>query len=292
MFRVLTQPYPISKTFKSQIWVASIISSGVFFLLFVFQPFGLDRLPVPLLYWLIIGYTAVCFITMMANYLIIKILFPRFFTENTWKVYKEILWILWTVLIVSLANGLYGIMLGRFELGLPHSFDILFITFVVAIAPVSLMVILKHNLLLKKNLRLATQLNQNLQQYHHHTEITNKNTQSLQITFKSDEKKGELTIDLDSFFYAQASDNYLEIYYLKNEKLQKALLRNTLKNIEMDFAAFPQLFRCHRSFLINLNNIKKVEGNSQGYKLTFEKTDFQVPVARNLAKVFKEKIRD
>jgi hypothetical protein len=290
MFRVFSQPYPLSSTLKEQLWVASIISGGVFFLLFVFQPFGLGSLSPLHLQWIVLGYAVVCFVAIVFNYLIIKILFPKFLAESTWKVYKEILWILWNTVWVGFMNSIYSSSLAIFPMTFSNLLGMVFITFSVAVLPVTLMIILKHNRLLKKNLRVANELNANLQQYHHHQELTNEKVPRPQITFKSEEKKGEIILDLDCFLYAQADDNYLEICYLKDEKLQKALLRNTLKNVEMDLVAFPSIFRCHRSYLVNLNNIKNVEGNSQGYRLSFEKTDFRVPVARNLSKIFKEKI--
>jgi DNA-binding LytR/AlgR family response regulator len=48
------------------------------------------------------------------------------------------------------------------------------------------------------------------------------------------------------------------------------------------------IFKCHRSYMININYIERFEGNSQGYKLFFENVNFPIPVSRNSATKLKE----
>ncbi|MBP8849665.1 MAG: LytTR family transcriptional regulator DNA-binding domain-containing protein [Breznakibacter sp.] len=55
-------------------------------------------------------------------------------------------------------------------------------------------------------------------------------------------------------------------------------------------AAYPEFIRCHRGYMVNLLNIKSVEGNSQGYRLGFNGTNTEVPVSRAFTKIFQESL--
>jgi DNA-binding LytR/AlgR family response regulator len=50
------------------------------------------------------------------------------------------------------------------------------------------------------------------------------------------------------------------------------------------------IMRCHRSYLVNVNHIDRVEGNSQGYRIYFETIDFAVPVSKNYVNKLRELI--
>ena len=50
------------------------------------------------------------------------------------------------------------------------------------------------------------------------------------------------------------------------------------------------IYKCHRSYLVNINYIERFEGNSLGYKLFFENVNFPIPVSRNAVTRLKELI--
>ncbi len=52
----------------------------------------------------------------------------------------------------------------------------------------------------------------------------------------------------------------------------------------------PGIYRCHRSFLVNLSNIKTVTGNSNGFKIYFKSYNKHVPVSRSYTNEFKKLI--
>ncbi|RNC86767.1 MAG: LytTR family transcriptional regulator [Winogradskyella sp.] len=93
------------------------------------------------------------------------------------------------------------------------------------------------------------------------------------LTLKGDNKLDILKILPDDIVCISSADNYVEVNYLRNGKLNKKLLRNTLKNIQNDV---PNLFKVHRSHLINLSHF--IEWNdSSSVKLT----ETEVPVSKN-----------
>jgi DNA-binding LytR/AlgR family response regulator len=72
--------------------------------------------------------------------------------------------------------------------------------------------------------------------------------------------------------------------------LSKKLLRNSLKAVTESLVEHPQLFRCHKSYLVNLLNVVHVSGNAQGYKLHLLNTDFRVPVSRQHNEEIKKRL--
>ena len=86
------------------------------------------------------------------------------------------------------------------------------------------------------------------------------------ITFYSDNKSEWLKIRPTDLILLESADNYVSIHYREKDKVQKKLLRSTLTKMEEQIT-HPSIFRCHRSYMVNLNQIKQVQGNSRGLQL-------------------------
>lgn len=56
-------------------------------------------------------------------------------------------------------------------------------------------------------------------------------------------------------------------------------------------ARYPALYRCHRSYLVNLIYVEKVSGNALGLKLHLKGYPGEIPVSRSLNHQIEEKIR-
>ena len=71
------------------------------------------------------------------------------------------------------------------------------------------------------------------------------------------DEKGELKLSVkpEMLYYLEAADNYVEIHYMNSGKMEKLLIRNTLKNIEWRFRD-KDLIRCHRSFIVNVGKVQ------------------------------------
>lgn len=78
------------------------------------------------------------------------------------------------------------------------------------------------------------------------------------VKFQSGSGKDQLRLRPESFLYIKSEDNYVEIYYISDDRLKNILLRNTLKNIERENAGIPFLLRCHRSYIVNPTKIMHV----------------------------------
>ena len=70
------------------------------------------------------------------------------------------------------------------------------------------------------------------------------------------------------------------VCFAKGEDVQKTELHTTLSAVLDELNDYGNIFRCHRSFVVNLNNITSAQGNSNGYRLLLGKCPTLVPVSR------------
>jgi hypothetical protein len=105
------------------------------------------------------------------------------------------------------------------------------------------------------------------------------------VSFKDENNVLRFTIKASNLLYLSASDNYVEIHYIAGSRTKIHLLRNTLKKIEEQQQYLP-LLRCHRSFMVNLDQVKmfKREKGQQALWLDDE-GEISIPVSRSYSKV-------
>lgn len=91
--------------------------------------------------------------------------------------------------------------------------------------------------------------------------------------------KGEkIMIQKTAVLFVKASENYVEIFYSKNNTIQHETFRNTLAAINIQA---PFLHQCHRSYLVNLAAIKSVNGNSQTAKIELQEHGLTIPLSKS-----------
>jgi hypothetical protein len=97
------------------------------------------------------------------------------------------------------------------------------------------------------------------------------------------DEKGILRISLllENLLYIEASDNYVNIFYINKDKISKFLLRNSLKKLE-DTLKIPEIMRCHRSYMVNFEKIKIVKKEKDGLRLEFDSpVASDIPVSKS-----------
>ena len=100
------------------------------------------------------------------------------------------------------------------------------------------------------------------------------------LIISSQNKKHQIQLFAHQFYFAEAMQNYVNLYYLEEEKMKKEIIRNTIINIEKSLLG-TNIIHCHRSYLVNVDQVEKVEGNAQGLRLILkELDDIMVPVSR------------
>ena len=113
-------------------------------------------------------------------------------------------------------------------------------------------------------------------------------TEQLTLNLKDETDVIKLVIKTENLLYIQSADNYLEVHYIENDKLSKFLLRNSMKNIEKQLLR-TKIIRCHRSFMVNANEIETIKKTSSGFDLIINKlTDITIPVSKTYISEFRK----
>ena len=90
----------------------------------------------------------------------------------------------------------------------------------------------------------------------------------------------DLQLPINDLLYIEAQKNNMAVCYVKDGKVATIELHTTLAAVLDDLKDYPNIFQCHRSFVVNLNNITSAQGNSNGYQLKLGQSSAIVPVSR------------
>ena len=283
MLDIFRQPYPVQNETKVKIFTSLGMGLFVFAFLYIFRPFGLNNLPFEYALSFLLGYGIITTLCLIFNFFLLPKILINLFNEEKWTVGKEILFILWIIFMIGIANSIYSVInLSAFtlaSLSYKTLFFFQFVTLAVASLPVVILVLIKNLRLTKKNLQLALAISNNL----NHKQRLSGNKEEL-VTIESENKKDNFTTNAINIIAISAADNYIEINYEENNVLKKKLIRSTLKIARDNLKSYTAFYRCHRTWIVNLDHIRNVSGNSQGYKLIMKHEELIIPVSRNLNK--------
>lgn len=273
----MLQPYPLEQRQSRKFVVALAFGVFVFSFLYFFRPFGLYALPADELTIVTIHFGLICTAALLFNFFVLPQLIPALNDDLNWTLSKEIVSTLWNILTIAIANTLYS----SYYLGAGFSTSKLLFylasTLAISILPVSIHVLIKNTVLLKRNLKEAELISDGM---HHKKRLTA--TPDAVLTINSENKSERFTIPVGDLLYITSADNYIEIFYIENGSIKNKLIRATLKSARDDLRAFTAFYRCHRGWIVNLDQVESITGNAQGYRLILNHTDVTIPVSRNL----------
>jgi len=247
------------------------MSSFVFLFLVIFRPFGLSNDENVLM--ITAGYGATCLVVMLFLNVSIIALFPKFFDENNWLIWKELVWVLFNIAFIGLANAYYTCLITEISFSLEVVGYFTLYTLAVSVLPLVVSVLVNYSLKKERYEKTSNEISKGL-----HVRLLNRKETRIVL----DGGNERLTLQPDDFLYAKSLDNYVECYFLDGTDLKKQLLRKTLKSTGDDFSAIDDIRQVHRSYLVNLNHVSHVSGNAQGLRLHFSNIEEVVPVSRNL----------
>jgi hypothetical protein len=287
----LNKAYPYIPS-KRPAWLNNLFI-GIFVALFliIFQPFDLSIWQTPNKTLKLIGFGLVSFLMpTLFGWMVFKLV-PKHQLEDDWKVWKEILLVLGVLLSIALGNLVYAHLIRITDLSLRGFLNSVVVTVLVGLFPVALAILNKYHRLLRLNLEEAKQANEQIAHPHLETVPQANNEQAGEIKNPGEERvlrliaeneKDQLQIPEKDLLYIESQDNYASVVYCEGNQLKKQLLRSSLKRLENQIQSNTTK-RCHRTFLVNLSKVMKVEGNAAGYTLSLSETNMQIPVSRNYA---------
>ena len=252
------------------------ISISVFFYLFMvfFLPFGVDnynpRHEYSLNFLIEIFYfflTSLGFL--IFNEFLLRSLFPNFHTMK-----MIVIWNIWTLVFLSTVTYLTYNMLGEWhDFSIQSYFEFIVNCSSVFIFPIvgsffyfryqSLRNQIEHILTSKEELIDPSQL----------------------IRFSGQGAKDHISLTLSTFLYGRAQENYVELYFIEQNSINKFLIRVSLRHL-VESIEHQAILRCHRSFMVNLYHVNAVKGGQNEFSLYLEFIDQAIPVS----KTYKESV--
>ena len=238
----------------------------VFLILYLLQPFGFSNYSgSKLLASLLFG--AVTFLCCLLHPWVVDAPMKR--RIKTWKVWHQALSVLGLVLLISLCNFALFSLLFHSPVRLAVFLAALYWTLIIGIIITALSTGLSYSRFLRG--QLDTLLDK-----------TTEQQRDVHITIRDTRVRGnDLSLPINDLLCIEAQKNNVAVSYLRDGQLQRDEIQSTLAAVLEDLAGYDNVFQCHRSFIVNLNNITAAKGNSNGYTLELGGGLVTVPVSRS-----------
>lgn len=294
MLKFLNRPYPF--TFIPSRRIKQIIPIGfcVFLFLILFKPFGLGNNPD---YIIFSAYMVTCaaFAGLLTTVLI-PLAFPKYFEESKWTLKRNLLWviginIIFVIVMFPALNIFLILKYNSFqELTFKNFLWWLHIQLMLGVTLGIIINLFNQNYLLRKHFKIAGDINSIVQKEKYEKIELNiendvTNNENNQIEFKID-KFNKVRFGVDNLIYAEALGNYTNIAYHSKEN-RKINIRETISNVEKETSSSKIIYKPHRSYLVNLQFIENITGDSQGLKIHLKGFEKVIPVSRNKIKEFR-----
>ena len=251
----LTRTYPFK---QSPHWLRDSIVYGVVIwaILFVLQPFGFSmyrgsKFLVAALFGLV---TSGCYAVYGLS--VVRSLHARF---KPWRIWHQAFTVLGLILFIAVCNFILFSFIFKYPITLRFFLAFLYWTMIIGTIITTLAIVIDYN----RNLRdRMEELLSN----------TTEEQKDISITISDHNVRGnDLTIPINDLLYIEAQKNNVSVCFVKDGKLQTTEIHTTLTAVAEELKDYENIFQCHRSFIVNVNNITSARGNSNGYQLTLGK---------------------
>lgn len=280
MLKIWNKPHPFIFNAYSVV-IPSLIT---LIILLLFRPFSIGELDSEIRFIVCFSISILVAISIFFTVKTLKALFPEMMSEEDWTVGKEFLLVI-TVLCTIVILTLFGSLAFMSETG---NITTLFIktaglTIGIGIFPIIISILFEQFRHQKSQLARVSQLTSSLEKRNHQLEKEkSENSDSIKVLVKSEKNDVELQLDAPELIFIKSDGNYLEVYFKRNDRVEKKLVRNKLKSIETDLSS-KHFFRCHNRYIINYRRIVKVEGNARNLSLFLKDVEEPIPVSRTKA---------
>jgi DNA-binding LytR/AlgR family response regulator len=269
------------QTLNEQLMLFLSISFGIFLFILFFQPFPLDRFDFNNRLLFNAGFGGIVFLLMF----LVRIAFHRMVQNNHQNGNEPVLPSFFNSFIILVLSSVAFVFYMRYVGFVSISFFIVFkVVLICLVPPVVLRLYDENKELVRKNVSLISEkkiLQKQVEKY----EEDNLNKS---IEFISETNTENLTLLVAEVVYIQSADNYVEIVYKEGELFRKRLIRNTLKNIELQIKHYSNFIRCHRICIVNMHYIEKLNQNYSNHWLTIKGYPEKIPVSRQYLLKLKE----
>lgn len=284
MLRLLAQPLPFFYSRQRITKLSLLVAVVVSLFLLLFRPVGFGNDERFHILFASATFGSIAGIMFGVTFLIVSCI--QLFNRN-WTLLKELLLFVLLITVVACCNTVvrHFWVLSEEQSRLLVLLQELKHTTLIGIIPVSLI----WGMNFWK--RLPASIRSEVKQYigiPKTTDTVPETVEPLMVSLSSQTSE-TLSIALNDLLYIKADGNYVEVFYMQHDNVEKHLLRSSLKQIEEQLDGYQQLIRTHRAYLVNTKHVSEVNGNAAGYKLNLNGlTDVDIPVSRKRIALFDE----
>lgn len=265
---------PKFMTEKRDIWLflfATLLFAIIFVL--IYQPAGYMRTNDALSHWNKHIYTAIQFFAGFVILCISRFLFRHIHERKELTIKEMLLWIAGELIVISLSLTLIASLINADE-----NLDFYNLLGRVSFNITTILVIPYAGTTLILMLRERRQQIEALHEYIEKQEETRKDTTE-NMNFYALGGKLAFSTHRINVLYIESADNYSNIHYLNEGKEDTFILHNSLKNLD-NADKYPGLLRCHRGYMVNINNVKLIRKDKDGLVIELTQGGKAIPVSR------------
>lgn len=281
-FKFFWTPYGLLKDKSFRWWIVVGCSLFCSLFLWVFEPYGLYLIDDLYEKIFVVGLYAIGSFMVLSLYYILQS-----FCLKVYTIGSTVLWIALSFLLVGIVSAFIHESLfneGHLRWQLFAYFQ--WIIFTISIIPILISVLVYHNITLRKRLKDSATMDgkkMNLDG----VSMENDNSKSI-VVVNSENRNERFDLPVGDLLYITSSDNYIDVYFVKDGFINHRLIRYSLSGVASDNREMKEIFRCHKSYIVNRKKIESVFGNTAGYRIKLLECDFLVPVSRKLNKEVSE----
>ena len=259
------------------------IAISIFLFILFFQPFIVDKFEFENRLLFIAGFGLIVIILMIIAQIIFQPSLLKDEDERRSSTIQVPLYFLFLIVSGSLAFIFYIRYVGQS----PIHFITVIKAIVIAISlPVTFF--LKYTMT-SYQVRLKSRSHENRLLQEQLQQFTDNYTEK-HIEIISDNGTDNLRLKVSDIVYVKSADNYVEVAYHDQAEIKKTMLRNTLRNVEQQLMEFNNFIRTHRSSIVNIQHVEKLNKNFSTYWLSLVNTKETIPVSRQYLLAVKDLI--
>jgi DNA-binding LytR/AlgR family response regulator len=108
------------------------------------------------------------------------------------------------------------------------------------------------------------------------------------IELISENESDNFRILVSEIVFVKSANNYVEIGYQDEGGVKKKMIRNTLRNVELQLREFNNFIRTHRTSIVNIQHVNRLNKDFNTFWLSFDNTKETIPVSRQYLMAVKE----
>lgn len=262
---ILTRKFPLELSYnpaKEGLFAATT----VFLLLFFLQPFGINGFNGNK-FLLCLAFGLVTFICCLV--LDYSIAVPLQRHVKPWKIWHQALTVFVEMLVIGIINFLMACILFQYPVKPAACLEMIYFTIIIGLIFTTLSTSFNYHRYMRN--QLGALLGKNTQEQ-----------EGISVMFRDYRVRGnDLSLYLNDLLYIEAQKNNIAVFFVRDGNLNRTEIHSTLASVLDNLKDYPNIFQCHRSFVVNLNSITSAKGNSNGYTLELGGGLATVPVSRS-----------